>query len=237
MRLSDFKALTFDVYGTLIDWEPALAGFLGNWAERNAVRATPAELLKAYDDARAHYQTLRPALAYPDVLRSSFAYICDRWRVPVETGTQEAFAASIGDWEPFPDTRDGLAYLKGHYKLGALSNIDEASFRRTREKIGVDFDLVVTAERVGSYKPSLPHFVTAISELGAMGIGPQRILHVCQSLRADVRPANDLGLITAWINRKGGTLGLTGHGAEAAIPDMTFAGLAELVAAHREERA
>jgi 2-haloalkanoic acid dehalogenase type II len=237
VKPSDFEALTFDVYGTLIDWEPSLAAFLSDWAGRNGVEATAAELLKAYDDARAHYQALRPALLYPDVLRSCFAYICDRWRVPVDAGTQEAFAASVKDWEPFADTRDSLAYLKEHYKLGALSNIDEESFRWSAEKMGVDFDLVVTAERVGSYKPSLPHFVTAISELGGMGIPPERILHVCQSLRADVRPGNELGLVTAWINRKDGTLGLTGHGAEGAVPDMTFASLAELVEAHRKERA
>ena len=235
MKLDNFKAVTFDVYGTLVNWEPVIGGFLAEWAADNGVQATEDDLIQAYDDARAHYQTLRPAMPYPKVMKSSFAYICDRWQIPVDTARQDAFAASIKDWLPFPDTVGALRELSEHMKLGALSNIDERSFQWTLEKLEVPFDFTVTAERVGSYKPAFPHFVTAAFELGERSLVPAQWLHVCQSLRADVRPANDLGISCAWINRTSGSLGLTGHGAEAAVPDMTYATLAELVDAFRDQ--
>ncbi len=220
-----FDALTFDVYGTLIDWEPTIGAMLADWAAGTGVEASHEDLLQAFDDARAHYQTLRPALLYPDVLRSAFAYVCDRWRRPVDRDRQEAFAGSVGDWQPFDDTVAALGELKARFKLGALSNIDEASFRKTEALLGEPFDFVVTAERVEAYKPSLPHFAMALHELGRLDIPLARLLHVCQSLRADVRPANDLGITSVWINRSGRGLGLVGHGAELARPDAEFANL------------
>lgn len=237
MDFARFKALTFDVYGTLIDWEPYIAAFLQKWAHRNEVSASNAELLGAYDDARAHYQTLKPALLYPEVLKSSYAYICDRWRKPVDTAEQQAFADSIQGWEPFPDTVESLSYLKKHYVLGAMSNVDEASFKYTHEKLGGLFDFVVTAERAGAYKPDMPHFIIAANELGKRGISYEEQLHVAQSLRADIRPANDLRLANVWINRGKRRLGQKGHGAELAVPDIEFASLAYFVEAHRRATA
>ena len=235
MRVSDFEALTFDIYGTLIDWEPHIIAFFRAWAARNGVEAADRELLAQFDRARAHYQQLRPALPYPEVLRSAYAYICNHWRKSVDVPEQEAFGASVEDWQPFPDTVEGLAYLKRHVKLGALSNIDDRSLSFSIEKMRVEFDIVVTAERAGAYKPSYPHFVVALNDLGAMGIAPAKLLHVGQSLRADIRPANSLGITSAWIRRAGRTLGSTSHGAELAVPDATFATLAELVEAHELE--
>lgn len=235
MRLSDYKALTFDVYGTLIDWEHHIIQFLRGWAARNGVDADDTELLEQYEQGRTHYQQLRPVLPYPDVLRSTYTYMCNRWRKPAHAPEQEAFANTIKQWEPFPDTVDSLAYLKRFYKLGALSNIDDHSIRLTLRKLGTEFDFVVTAERVGAYKPDLPHFVMAISELGGMGIGPTEVLHIAQSLRADVRPGNVLGLATAWIKRQG-RLGRRGFGAELAVPDLIYADLADFVEAHKREQ-
>lgn len=235
MAYSQFKALTFDVYGTLIDWEPHIAGFFRGWAERHGVAASDAEIIAAYDDGRAHYQQRRPAMLYPDVLKSSYAYICDRWRTAVDAEEQQAFAMSIRDWEPFPDTVESLAFLKQHFALGALSNIDNASFAWTQEKLVVDFDIVVTAERAGAYKPDMPHFLLAANDLGKAGISIDEQLHVAQSLRADIRPANDLRLSNVWINRGGRALGQKGHGAERAVPDIEFASMADFVAACREE--
>jgi 2-haloacid dehalogenase len=103
----------------------------------------------------------------------------------------------------------------------------EASCRR----LGIRFDLVVTAERVGAYKPDTPHFHATIERLAAMSIARQRILHVGQSLRADIAPANRLGLACVWVNRPGRSLGLSGDGAGEARPDLTVSSLAELVAA------
>lgn len=237
MNFSGYKALTFDVYGTLIDWEPHIAAFLQDWGARNGVSASDEELISAYDDARAHYQTLKPAWAYPEVLKSSFSYICDRWRVPVIPSEQEAFAASVKDWEPYPDVVEALAYLKQHFLLGAMSNIDDASLKLSIAKMQVEFDIVVTAERVGAYKPAMPHFIHAANDLGKAGVSVNEQLHVAQSLRADIRPANDLLLAHVWINRDGRLLGRKGYGAELAVPQNEFASVGDLAEAHKMQMA
>jgi 2-haloacid dehalogenase len=107
---------------------------------------------------------------------------------------REAFAASPKTWPAYPDSHDGLVALQSQAKIGALSNIDDASLQASSDILGITFDLIVTAERVGAYKPDTPHFDTALSELGAQGVPLERILHVGQSLRADIVPANRLGL-------------------------------------------
>lgn len=235
LNLSSFSALTFDMYGTLIDWEPHILSFLQAWARRNSVHATDAELLEQFDRARAHYQQLRPALLYPDVLRACYAYICTHWRAPIDPIEQEAFAASVSTWDPFPNAAEGLSYLKQFYTMGTLSNIDERSLAHSIAKLGITFDIVVTAERVGAYKPALAHFVTAISELGGMGVGLANLLHIGQSLRADIRPCNKLGIKTVWLNRDRRFLGLNGRAAKLAVPDLKFTTLEELVITHARE--
>lgn len=231
LRLADFDAVTFDVYGTLIDWEPAIVGLLAGWAERHGLAAPPEALLGAFDAARAEIQRIRPALLYPDVLRRCFAQISERFAVPVDAETQEAFSAAPHGWPPFPDSAAGLKALQARAKIGALSNIDEASLASSSKKLDIAFDVVVTAQRVGAYKPDHAHFRTAIADLGARGIPPMRILHVGQSLRADIKPANDLGLTCVWVDRPGRSLGLSGHGAADAKPDLTVSSLEALVAA------
>jgi putative hydrolase of the HAD superfamily len=121
--------------------------------------------------------------------------------------------------------------LQARAKVGALSNIDNASLESSWRHLDFRFDLVVTAELVGAYKPDWPHFQTALAELAALGIRRERILHVGQSLRADIAPANRLGLKCAWINRPDRLLGLSGEGAADARPDLTVSSLQELVAA------
>jgi 2-haloacid dehalogenase len=231
LRLSDFDAVTFDVYGTLIDWEPSIIAFLRRWAERNGVSAKGEELLMAFDRARAEIQKERPAHLYPDVLRRCFDRISREFGTAVDERERETFAAAPHTWPAYKDSLAGLKVLQARAKVGALSNIDNASFLSSCEKLGFTFDLVVTAERVGAYKPDWPHFNTAIADLAALGIPRERILHVGQSLRADVTPANKLGLKCAWINRPGRALGLSGEGAAEARPDLTVSSLAELVAA------
>ncbi len=227
IRLSDFDAVTFDVYGTLIDWEPSITAFLSTWA--NGVRASGHELLMAFDRARADIQKERPAHLYPDVLRKCFDRICREYGVAVLHDERESFAGAPHAWPAYADSHDGLLALQRHAKIGALSNIDNASLASSCRELDFRFDLIVTAERVGAYKPDWPHFHTAIEELGALGIPRERILHVGQSLRADIAPANKLGLKCAWINRQGRELGLSGEGAAEAKPDLTVRSLAELV--------
>jgi 2-haloacid dehalogenase len=120
--------------------------------------------------------------------------------------------------------------LQARAKIGALSNIDNASLKSSCRNLDFRFDVVVTAERVGAYKPDWPHFHTGIADLAALGIPRERILHAGQSLRADVTPANTLGLKCVWINRPGRLLGLSRQGAAEAKPDLVVSSLEELVA-------
>jgi putative hydrolase of the HAD superfamily len=231
IRLSDFDAVTFDVYGTLIDWEPSIIAFLADWARRAGVRAADDDLLMAFDRARADIQKERPAHLYPDVLRRCFDRIAKEFGLVADATAREAFSRAPHGWPAYPDSHDGLKALQARAKVGALSNIDNASLAASCRKLDFTFDLVVTAERVGAYKPDTPHFMTAIADLAAQGIAKTRILHVGQSLRADIAPANALGLTCAWINRPGRALGLSGEGAREAKPGLTVSSLQELVAA------
>lgn len=229
LTLSNFDAVTFDVYGTLIDWEPAITAFLSGWARRNGLTTSGDELLMAFDRARTVIQTERPAHLYPDILRRCFDRICSEHGIEPDGPTREAFAASPKTWPAYPDSHEGLVALQAQARIGALSNIDNASLQASSDILGITFDLLVTAERVGAYKPDMPHFNTALADLGTQGIPRERILHVGQSLRADVVPANLLGLASVWVHRPGRVMGLSG--APSARPDLTVSSLAELVAA------
>lgn len=229
LSLSNFDAVTFDVYGTLIDWEPSIVSFFTGWATRHDLGEHGRELLMAFDRARGQVQKLRPALLYPDVLRRCFELIASDYGVAVDPGEREAFAAAPQNWPAYPDSHAGLVGLQRRVKVGALSNIDEASLAASCRRLDFSFDLVVTAERAGAYKPDWTHFHTAIAELAAIGIPRERILHVGQSLRADIAPANKLGLACVWINRPDRLLGLSGEGVADARPDLTVFSLAELI--------
>jgi 2-haloalkanoic acid dehalogenase type II len=229
LRLSDFDAVTFDVYGTLIDWEPSIIEFLAQWAGQNGVSASAHDLLMAFDGARAEIQQERPAHLYPEILSRCFDRICGEFEVAGDPPQRAAFAASPHQWPAYPDSHAGLKALQGRAKVGALSNIDNASLESSCRKLDFRFDVVVTAQRVGAYKPDTPHFQTALADLAALNIPRERILHVGQSLRADILPANRLGLKCAWIHRPERLLGLSGEGVAEAKPDLTVASLHELV--------
>jgi len=229
LRLADFDAVTFDVYGTVIDWEPTITRFLAETAAAAGIRQTDAALMAAYDRVRAAVQIENPTLLYPDILRRSFDGFCAQWRIEPDPARREAFARGPATWPAYPDAGPGLRALQKRAKIGALSNIDEASLAGSCDKLGVRLDLVVTAERVRDYKPSLAHFHTALRELDALGIPKARVLHVAQSLRADIAPANALGLTCVWVNRQGRQLGLSGTGTQAARPDLTVTSLDELL--------
>jgi putative hydrolase of the HAD superfamily len=222
MNCKNYDAITFDVYGTLIDWEPAILAALRRWIEAEGAAMDDAALLDGFDRARAHYQSLSPARPYPRVLRSAFAYIADELGLKISSEEQTRFGNSVGDWQPYPDSIEALARLRECYVLGALTNMDDASFAKSHALLGNCFEVIVTAETAGAYKPSLRHFVLGLTKLAERKIPPQRVLHIAQSLRADVRPANLLGQDVVWIDREGRGLGHRGLGAELAEPMATF---------------
>ncbi len=231
MNLTDFTTLTFDCYGTLIDWESGIAAALGPWAGRAGADAEA--LLAAFARVENRLQRDNPTAPYPELLRKGALAIAADLGAPMADGEARAFASSIKDWPAFPDSAEGLAYLKRHYKLVILSNVDIASFAHSNAKLGVDFDAIFTAEDIGSYKPDLANFRYMLARLEAMGIAKSQILHTAQSPYHDIAPARHIGLATNWINRRGLKPGGGATPAAAATPDFEHPSIAAFVEAHK----
>jgi 2-haloacid dehalogenase len=228
-----FKVLTFDCYGTLIDWETGIESLIRPWL-LTLDSPMPSDLvITSFALHQAKHQQVRPALLYPEVLARTWKNIEGTFGWEADDGHREAFSRSVGDWPPFADTVGSLRYLSRFFKLAILSNVDNASLKRTLVRLEVPFDLTVTAEDVGSYKPGLPHFERAIAELSKQGIAQDEILHVAQSKHHDVVPGRALGLTTVWVNRRHDRKGSGATLATDAEPHMMVTSLAELVAAHK----
>ena len=226
------KAISFDCYGTLIDWESGIAAEWSAWARRCGRQFDRAELLAAFGDAEPQVQSAHPDMAYPEVLAEVARRIGRRFDSPVTDADAASFAASIARWPPFPDTAAALSRLRKRYRLAVLSNVDRKSFAATQEMLGVEFDLVCTAEEIGSYKPDPRNFRFLLARLAERGIDQGELLHAAQSLFHDVQPARALGIRTAWVDRYGGADNGAARAPEAEVlPDITVSSLAELVQA------
>ena len=225
MKLTDFKVLTFDCYGTLIDWEKGLTAAFGPWRKRAGVKAGDEELLAAFAQVESPVQTENPTLRYPDVLAESLKRLSATMGAPATPEECKAFGAAIGDWPAFPDTPGAMRALKQHYRLVILSNVDRASFAKSKLRLGAEMDAIYTAEDIGSYKPSLSNFEYLIRHVNQdFGLEKNQILHVAQSLFHDHVPAKKFGLATCWIDRRGakGGSGATAAITEDVTPDWTF---------------
>jgi 2-haloacid dehalogenase len=228
-----FKVLTFDCYGTLIDWETSIESMIRPWLAALQSPVPTDLVVTSFALHQAKHQQVRPALLYPEVLARTWSNIEGTFGWDADDSRKAAFAGSVGHWLPFADTVESLRYLSRFYKLVILSNVDNASLNRTLERLEVPFALTVTAEDVGSYKPGLPHFERAIDDLAKQGIAKDEILHVAQSKHHDVVPGRQLGLTTVWVNRRHNRKGSGATLATDAEPHLTVASLAELVAAHK----
>ena len=233
MNLTDFRVLSFDCYGTLIDWESGILTALGPVLGRASVGQNNEAILAAFAAAEVAIQTASPAMRYSAVLEAVHARLASAWNVPVDPAENARFGASIGDWPAFPDTVAALRLLQNRYRLVILSNIGRASFNATNQTLGVTFDAIYTAEDIGSYKPDIRNFEYLIDRLAADGVQKGEILHVAQSLFHDHAPANAIGLASVWIDRRHG---MTGWGATVPPPggiryDYRFLSLGDLAAA------
>jgi 2-haloalkanoic acid dehalogenase type II len=236
-ELSEFEVLTFDCYGTLIDWETGMLEALRPWLERCAVRPDDDQILEAFARHEVATQTETPGLLYPAVLAEVHRRLALEWGIESRPADAESFGQSVPRWPAFPDSAAALRTLQEHYRLVVLSNIDRASFRASAEHLGVEFDAVFTAEEIGSYKPDLRNFEHLLRELGKRGIAADKILHTAQSLYHDHQPARSLGLATAWIDRRhdrGGS-GATPPTAGTVEFDFRFTSLGEMAAARVAE--
>ena len=236
MRLSDFNALSFDCYGTLIDWESGILAALRPL--RDSAGVGDEELLEAYGEVEHAIELDHPGLAYSQLLERVHAGLSHRFGVPEDEVEAAKLGASVGDWPAFPDSAEALAHLKQHFRLIMLSNVDRLSFAGSKRRLGVEFDHVFTAQDIGSYKPDLRNFDYLLARLEEAGIAKGELLHVAQSLFHDHAPANRMGIASAWIDRRHDKTG----GGATVVPDpmphydFRFTSLGELADAHRAEQ-
>jgi 2-haloacid dehalogenase len=193
-----FTHLTFDCYGTLIDWERGILTALRPGLDRHGVVLSDDAALELYGEleSAAEREPYRPYRALLATVMDGFGA---RLGFVPSADERAALAASVGDWPPFPDTVEALRALADRYRLVILSNIDDDLFARSARHLGVEFAAVVTAQQVGSYKPDPRNFRALLERLDT---APDRVLHVAQSLFHDIAPANALGLTTVWVNRR-----------------------------------
>jgi 2-haloacid dehalogenase len=232
MKLSDFRVLSFDCYGTLIDWESGILTALRPLVLRAGVALDDDAILSTFATHESAQQTATPDMRYAALLTRVHGRLAEAWGASGIAAENEQFGASIGDWPAFPDTVAALRSLQERYRLVILSNVDRESFRVTNERLGVTFSEIFTAEDVGTYKPTRRNFTYLIWRLGAIGYDLPDILHVAQSLYHDHAPANASKLASAWIDRRHG---VKGWGATMPPPpgvryDFRFQTLAELAA-------
>lgn len=202
LDLTRFRALSFDCYGTLIDWETGILAVLQPWADEHGLETSGDELLLAYGTGEATVEREAPTTRYPDVVAEAFRLAGRSLGVAVSEAWADRIAGSIGDWPAFPDSAEALAELAERYDLFVVSNVDRASFGASNARLRGRFADVITAEDVGAYKPADPHFEALDRSLAARGIGTDQLLHVAQSLSHDHVPAHRRGLRSVWINRR-----------------------------------
>lgn len=231
--LADFKVLTFDCYGTLIDWESGMLAALQPLVDKAPAKPSREAVLQAHARHESSQQLETPAKLYRDLLAVVHRRLAEEWRAPAPWSESVAYGRSVPDWPAFPDSAAALAALKKRYKLVVLSNVDNESFAASNSKLGVTFDAVYTAEDIGAYKPSLRNFEYMLAKLSTLGIGSHEILHTAQSLFHDHKPANALGLASCWIDRRGerGGFGATMDPGAAPTFGYRFTSLSDFVAA------
>ncbi len=235
MKLTDFKALTFDCYGTLIDWESGMIAALAPLTSRVSRPLGRDEILQAHARHESSQQRWTPGRRYREILPVVYKRLAEEWGVAASNAECGAYGRSIGDWPAFPDSAEALRYLKRHYKLVILSNVDNRSFATSNARLGVTFDAIYTAEDIGSYKPSERNFEYMLEKLQTLGVTRHDILHTAESLFHDHAPANRLGLANCWIHRRHAEegFGATMHPGDMPQCAFRFTSMAELAEAHR----
>ena len=237
MLLRDFSVLTFDCYGTLIDWESGMLKALAPLTERLDPPLSPDDILAAHALEESDQQARNPTQKYGELLATVHRRLAEKWGVNVTWRECEIYGRSVADWPAFPDAQESLAYLKRHYKLAILSNIDNESFAHSAEKLGIAFDAVYTAEDIGSYKPDDKNFAYMLAHLRKMGVKPDAVLHTAESMFHDHVPARRAGLANCLIYRRHDKKGFGATRPPENLPetDFRFHSMADMVAAHKSE--
>lgn len=233
--LTDYKVLTFDTYGTLIDWESGIYNALAPLLAKLQMAPERDSVLERFAQMESDQQSATPAMVYSDLLQVVYRRLSEDWDVVVDDDEVSRFGRSVKDWPAFEDSADALRYLKGRYKLVTLTNCDRESYRGSNARFEIEWDAIYTAQDVGSYKPDHRNFEYMLQHLQKdFGLGKADILHTAQSLFHDHVPATHFGLATNWIDRRHSQ---SGYGATMPPPaeariDFRFDSMADFVAAH-----
>ena len=202
MHLSDYKVLSFDCYGTLIDWETGILDHLAPLIERARSSLDADEVLATHAHHEREQQRATPHMKYSDLLATVYRRIAEEWALTTSWDECLTYGHSVGDWPVFDDTMPALTQLKEKFRLVILSNVDNRSFALSQQKMGVEFDAIYTAEDIGSYKPSKRNFCYMLANLARLDVKREDILHVAESLFHDHEPASEMGLNRCWIYRR-----------------------------------
>jgi 2-haloacid dehalogenase len=239
MKISNYKALTFDVYGTLIDWESGMVAGLKPLTDRVSRSLSRDEILEAHAHFESSTQRQTPAKIYSQLLAVVYKRLAEEWGVPASWEECLTYGGSVEHWPVFPDSAEALQYLKQHYKLVVLTNCDNVSFAHSNAKLQVTFDAAYTAEDIGSYKPSPRNFEYMLENMARMGVEKQEILHTAESMFHDHGPANEFGIDNCWIYRRHDKQGFGATMNPGDMPSygVVFNSMAEMVEAHKAELA
>jgi 2-haloacid dehalogenase len=194
------KAITFDCYGTLIDWESGIQQFFADrLAAHNIEGITPRELQHKWEEIQfvTIQEQYRP---YREVLRDTMRMTLDTEQIPYAEQDLDDFASAMGRWQPFPDAKEAILELQKSLKVVLISNTDNDIISETERTIGVKVDDIITAQHVGAYKPSHKGFILARERLG---LPVSDIWHAGFGFKYDIVPATELGYTTVWVNRQG----------------------------------
>ncbi len=224
MDFSQFECLSFDCYGTLIDWETGILAALKPILEGHHRQITDNAILELYGTLEAQIES-GDYLPYRLVLQRVTQRLGARLSFPLYEGEATALADSLKNWPPFPDTVEALKRLKSRFKLAIISNTDDDLFAETAKLLEVPFDHVITAQQVKSYKPSHRNFEHALQ---VIGVPKEKILHCAQSVFHDVVPAKKLGIANVWVNRRAGKQGGGATKVATETPDLTVTSLKAL---------
>lgn len=217
-----FEWVSFDCYGTLVDWETGICDAVAGVFARYGVRRSRDEILAMFSDAEPKAQSAGEFREYRQALRDVMELMAWEASIRLPRDQADALPDSLPHWPVFPDAADALKTMQSRYKLAIISNVDDDLFAGTAANLGIAFDAVVTSQQVGSYKPDLRNFNAAMER---MAVGKERWLHVGESLFHDIGPANLMGIASVWVNRpdRGG-----GSRRTDAAPSLEVPGLAEL---------
>lgn len=233
--LTDYSTLTFDCYGTLIDWESGIWDALQPLLHRNGCREITRKIgLEAFAETESAQEAETPGMIYSEVLTGVHGTLAERFGLKTDAELDRDFGVSVPFWPAFPDTADSLRVLKNHFKLVILSNVNRDGFAASNRKLGVTFDAIYTAQDVGSYKPNPANFNHMLDAMaGDHDVAVESILHTAQSLFHDHVPAKRAGLDCAWIDRqglsRGGDWGATARVENRPEVDFLYFTIGEMV--------